>query len=125
MGYRDDPSGDQFFALKTYRQDGTPVVTPIWLAPMSEFWYAYTPGNSWKVRRIRQNSRVEIALSTYEGAPREPWRAGRARIVSGAEVRKVMSAKYGPRFRLFVLVLWLGRLRSFGAAVGLEISLEL
>lgn len=128
MAYRDDPNGDQFFALKTYRQDGTPVVTPIWLASVGELWYAYTPGRSWKVRRIRRNPRVEIAPSSYEGAPRGEWRGGRARIVSGPELRtvkRVMTAKYGRRFRLFVLVLWIGRLRHFGAAVGLEISPEL
>ena len=31
--FRDDPHGDRFFALRTYRRDGSLASTPIWLQP--------------------------------------------------------------------------------------------
>ncbi|GAA4415683.1 hypothetical protein GCM10023169_02250 [Georgenia halophila] len=128
MQFRDDPAGDQFFALTTYRKDGSGVSGPIWLAPDNGHWYGYTPGHSWKVRRLRRDPRVEIAASDFHGEPREPARAGRARILTGRDRRlamRALTAKYGMQFRIFRLVTLLGRPRRRGGPpVGLEIALD-
>lgn len=128
MAGRNDPQGDQFFALRTFRKDGRPVSLPIWLAPGGDHWYGYTPGRSWKVKRIRRDPRIEVAPSTYDGEPRGDWRSGRARVVEDAELRparRAMTAKYGYKFRFFELVLFLGRPRKRGGrAVGLEITFD-
>lgn len=126
MGQRDDPHSDRFFALRSYRRDGAGVVTPIWLAGSGNRWYAYTPGRSWKVRRIRRDERVEVARSDFDGVPRTAWRSGTARVVSGDDLRQVtraMTAKYGNGFRLFRLVTRIASPRN-GSAVGLVISLD-
>lgn len=126
MAFRDDPDGDQFFALKTFRRDGTAKVTPIWLAPAGDHWYGYTGGRSWKVRRIRRDPRVEVASSDFAGQPHGAWRHGQARVLPAAELRtakRAMTAKYGMKFRFFVLMSLLARPRR-GAAVGLEIDLD-
>lgn len=125
----------QYFALRTFRGDGAPVSTPVWLAPagrdgLGERLYAYTPARSWKVRRIRRNPVVEVAPSDFDGrvSPEDGWRRGQARVLTGAELRtakRAMTAKYGNRFRWFTIVLLLGRPRRRGGpAVGLEIRLE-
>jgi hypothetical protein len=128
LQFRDDPRGDQFFALRTFRRDGSPVPTPVWLACAGDRWYGYTPSRSGKARRIRQNARVEVAPSDFHGEPRGDWRAGRARIMPASELRtakRAMTAKYGNRFRLFVTATLLGRPRRHGGhAVGLELTFE-
>lgn len=117
-----------YYALRTFRRDGSPAGTPIWLAPAHGRWYAYTPGQSWKVKRIRNNPHVEVAASDFHGSPLGPWRPGGARILNrgeSASATRALTAKYGRRFRLFRLITLLGALRRHGGqAVGLEISLS-
>lgn len=126
--FRSDPHGDSFFALRTFRRDGSARSTPIWLAPADGRWYGYTAGRSWKVRRIRRDDRVEVAPATFHGDPTGPWRSGHARILPRAELRRAtaaMTAKYGMQFRFFRLVSLLGAPRKHGGrAVGLEITLD-
>jgi len=128
MSRRADPAGDRFFALRTFRRDGSVVATPIWLAPTGGRWYAYTPIRSWKVARIRRNPRVEVAASDFEGRPFGAWCQGRARVLHRRESRKArraLTAKYGNRFRLFRFVTMLGAGRKHGGrGIGLELTLD-
>lgn len=128
LQFRSDPRGDSFFALRTFRRDGTARSTPIWLAPADGRWYGYTAGRSWKVRRIRRDRHVEVAPSTFRGDPLGPWRAGHARILPREQRRRAtaaLTAKYGNQFRFFRLVSLLGAARTHGGRpVGLEITLD-
>ncbi|MDA8369622.1 MAG: PPOX class F420-dependent oxidoreductase [Nocardiopsaceae bacterium] len=128
MSREEDPHQDEYFALRTFRRDGTAVSTPIWLAPTQGLLYAYTPGRSWKVRRIHRNPRVEVAPSDFSGEPHGRWRSGRARILPESELRtakRAMTAKYRNRFRWFTIVTLIGRPRKRGGrAVGVEIRLD-
>jgi uncharacterized protein len=121
-------SEHEYFALRTFRQDGSAVSTPVWLAPAGGHLYAYTPVRSWKVRRIRRNPTVGVAPSNFSGEPQGQWQPGHARILPTSELRiakRAMTAKYGNRFRWFTIVTLIGRLRRYGGrAVGLEISLD-
>ncbi|MFD2028642.1 PPOX class F420-dependent oxidoreductase [Promicromonospora aerolata] len=125
MPHRDRPA-DEYYALRTFRADGTPVTTPIWLARDGERLYGYTPVRSWKVRRISRDPRVEVAPSDFDGMPHDAWRSGRAQVLPASGLRtakRAMTAKYGNRFRWFTLVTLIGRPRTHGGrAVGIEIS---
>lgn len=125
---RHEHRDDEYYALRTFRRDGTAVSTPIWLAPMDNRLYGYTPGRSWKVRRIIRNAMVEVAPSTFHGTPSGPWQTGRAQLLVGVEVRaakRALTAKYGHRFRWFTIVTLIGRPRRRGGRpVGLEITLD-
>ncbi|WP_168200630.1 PPOX class F420-dependent oxidoreductase [Allokutzneria sp. NRRL B-24872] len=116
----------EYFALRTYKKDGSAVTGPIWLAPSGDRLYGYTPSRSWKVKRLRRDPRVEFAPSDFHGTPCGEWRSGRARVLPPAELRtakRAMTAKYGNKFRWFTIVLLLGRgRRNGGAAVGIEIE---
>jgi PPOX class probable F420-dependent enzyme len=120
--------GGPYYALRTFRRDGSGVTTPIWLAPAGGRWYAYTPARSGKVRRVRRDPRVEAARSTFSGEPVGPWRRGRARVLPRAEARTAraaLRAAYGRRFTWFRLVTLLGRARRAGGPPAtLEITLD-
>ena len=128
MAFRRDPDGNQFFALRTYRANGTAVTTPVWLADSGGHWYCYTPGRSWKVRRIRANEQVQVARSDFHGEPYGPFTPGTARVLPRTrlgEVRRVLARKYGLKFRLLTVFMLLARSRkAMGPAVGLQITLE-
>nr|WP_244954089.1 PPOX class F420-dependent oxidoreductase [Spelaeicoccus albus] len=128
LQFRTDPHKDRFFALRTFRRDGSAKSTPIWFAPANGRWYAVTPGRSWKVRRIRHNDRVGVAAATFHGEPLGRWHSGRARVLPRAELctaARAMTAKYGNQFHLFRLMLLIGASRQYGGpAVGLEITLD-
>lgn len=128
MNRRTHPGGDRFYALRTFRRDGSAVVTPIWLAPAHDRWYAYTPRRSWKVGRIRRSPRIEVAVSDFHGQPLGSWCTGRARILPSGETRlatQALTSKYGNQFRFFRVIIVLSSFRQHGGrAVGLEITLD-
>jgi PPOX class probable F420-dependent enzyme len=125
MAHRESPA-DEYYVLRTFRADGSPVTTPIWLAPHDGRLYGYTPARSWKVRRILRDPQVAVAFSDFDGVPGGEWRPGRARVLPASELRtakSAMTAKYGNRFRWFTLVTLIGRPREQGGpAVGIEIA---
>lgn len=127
LQFRTDPHGDRFFALRTVRRDGSTRSTPIWLAPADGRWYAYTPGRSWKVTRIRHDARVWVAAATFHGEPIGAWQPGRAQVLPPSQLqlaKRPLSVKYGPKFRLFQFLTFVSAFRTHGGpAVGLEITL--
>ncbi|MPV51233.1 DUF2568 domain-containing protein [Pseudactinotalea sp. HY160] len=126
--FRADPGADQFYALKTFRADGSAAITPIWLAPVGSGWFGYTPARSWKVRRIEHNPQIELAPCQFDGTPLSEWRRGRAGILPAqlrGEATRALRRKYGRKFDVFALTLALGRPRRHGGpAVGLAIRLD-
>ncbi|MFD5768407.1 PPOX class F420-dependent oxidoreductase [Streptomyces sp. NPDC127049] len=89
----------RYLSLTTFRKNGTGVATPVWYAVEGERVYVWTRTDSWKVKRLRNDPRVELAVcdlrgNVPEGAVRTP---GTARLVTGEElrhVRKLLSRKY-------------------------------
>ena len=114
----------KYIALETYKKDGTGVVTPVWVAGENDKIYAWTDGNSWKVKRIRNNETVRVCASDSRGTPQSDWLEAKAHVVETPEaeaaMQKRLSKKYGFQFKLFY---WMGRIRNRGGNhVVIEIS---
>lgn len=98
MALRDET----YMALTTYKRDGTPVATPVWVAAsQAPDEVCFTTGvDSGKVKRLRHTARVTVQPSDARGTPKpgtSPVEA-RARVVDGeafAPVRAAIDAKYG------------------------------
>jgi PPOX class probable F420-dependent enzyme len=107
------PFADQkYLSLETYRQNGTPVATPVWFAEHDGVFYVYSRANAAKVKRIRRNPTVRVVPCTVRGTPRGDWVAGTARLLQGPEARlghQRLTAKYGWLKRLGDVVSWLNR----------------
>jgi uncharacterized protein len=83
--------------LRTRRRNGEWVGTPVNVAVDGERAYFGTPANSWKVKRLRNFDRVELAPCTLRGKPTGPTLRARARLLEGeeaAEAKRRMRAKY-------------------------------
>jgi uncharacterized protein len=91
---------ERYMLLTTFRRDGTPVATPVWVTPYDErsvaFW---TSSGSGKAKRLAHTQRVTVQPSDGRGRVKpstEPVEAT-ARVVSGEEleaIRRRVIAKY-------------------------------
>ncbi|EOM78352.1 putative FMN flavoprotein [Rhodococcus rhodnii LMG 5362] len=105
-----DLAAAQYVLLTTFRKDGTPVDTPLWVAPDGDAAVVWTPRESWKVRRIRHTPRVTVAECDVRGNVRGDSVSAHAELLDDAgsdHVRTLVARKYGI----------LGRLTLFGSRV--------
>ncbi|WP_030218426.1 PPOX class F420-dependent oxidoreductase [Streptomyces bikiniensis] len=81
----------RYVSLTTFRKNGTGVATPVWYAVEGSELYAWTRTDSWKVKRLRNDPRVEAAVCDVRGnVPEGAARlTGEARLVTGEELRRV------------------------------------
>jgi PPOX class probable F420-dependent enzyme len=75
-------------ALTTYKRNGTPVTRPVNIVVEGDRAFFRTYDKAWKVRRLRNDPRVEIAPSTWRGRPTGPALRARARLLEGAEAER-------------------------------------
>jgi PPOX class probable F420-dependent enzyme len=115
----------QYVGLASYRRDGTPVSTPIWVCGWESGLAVWTVRTSFKVKRIGRNPAVTVAPCKFRGELIGPEAAGHATIMSDeetAKLRKVMARKYGFMGWLTVYgsVLRRGRKGTIGIRIGLD-----
>ena len=93
-------------SLTTFRRNGEAVSTPVWIAPDGDELVVWTPATTGKVKRLRNDPRIELRPSSRRGrvAPDAPAVTGTARIVDDpATVGRMAGAirrKYGLEFRI-------------------------
>ena len=51
---------ERFLSLTTFRRNGEPVSTPVWVGRDGDALVVLTPSGSGKVKRLRQDPRVEV-----------------------------------------------------------------
>jgi uncharacterized protein len=59
--------GQKYISLTTVRKNGVKVATPVWFGEDGDKLYVMTIGAMGKVKRIRNNPRVEVAPCTIRG----------------------------------------------------------
>jgi len=100
-------TGQKYLNLETFKKSGDGVKTPVWFAaePSAKLdstearLYVYTIGVSGKVKRIRNNPRVNVAPCNASGKVKGEWVSARAEIVTGAEAQRgmeLLNQKYVP-----------------------------
>ena len=111
----DDLADERYVRLTTWTADGRPKHTPVWIVGLAEPTadrpdgstnrVGFTTGSrSWKVRRILNNSAVELRASDSEGvvcSESSPV-TGTAHIVQSSKLRTVRRA-IRRKYRLEVL----------------------
>ncbi len=118
---------NRYLSLTTFRRDGTPVATPVWVAQQGDELVVYTAKSSGKVKRLRHSSRVLLAPCDMRGRVTGDVVEGTARLQDEAETAVTISRirlRYGLQARF--LLWWDGR-RAGGrpdeAEVGIAIRL--
>lgn len=120
----------KYINLTTFRKNGAAVVTPVWFGQDGARLYVLTGHNAGKIKRIRNNGRVQIGPSDQRGRPTGPVAEAHATILPserGRYVEDLLTRKYGLAKRGFDLVAMIGgivRRRQGPARDYLEITLS-
>ena len=91
-------AGHKTMLLTTFRKTGVGVSTPVWFAVEGDVLYMLTDPKAGKVKRVRNNCRVQMAPCSFNGKVRGPTIDGEARILPPNERHKAIDAlnrKYG------------------------------
>ncbi|MBF4574366.1 PPOX class F420-dependent oxidoreductase [Herbiconiux sp. VKM Ac-1786] len=103
--------GDEHFvSLTTFRKSGVPVSTPVWIVRDGDTLLVTTPDGTGKVKRLRNDPRVELRPCSRMGAVKEgePARLGLAEIErDAASVKRgggLFQRKHPLEYRVFMLV---------------------
>jgi PPOX class probable F420-dependent enzyme len=107
MGNKDKCFEKQkYLNLETFRKSGAGVKTPVWFVQDGEALFVRTGANSGKVKRIRNNGRVNIAPCKMNGGLLGDWVPAIAREVTDEEidlkVDRLLDKKYGLLKKLFL-----------------------
>jgi PPOX class probable F420-dependent enzyme len=98
----------EFLSIETFRKNGVGVKTPVWFAQEGDVLYIWTVGDSGKVKRIRNNARVNIAPCKRFGMVTGEWMAAQASVDDSAvavrNVEVLLGRKLGLMFAVFGLM---------------------
>ena len=112
-----------YVSFTSYRKDGTPVSTPVWIAPEGEDLYFFSDTGAFKVKRIRNNPAVTLQPCDVRGRVKDgaPLVTGLAEVLEFSDsprVRRIVNRKYRV---LGTLGGFFSRLRGTEAAIGIRI----
>lgn len=88
----------KYLLVTTHRRDGCAVPTPVWVARDGAELLIWTVTDSGKVKRMRDNPRVELAECDVKGNPKGEPVPATARLLDadGTErARELIRRKYG------------------------------
>jgi PPOX class probable F420-dependent enzyme len=90
---------EKYINLETFKKDGNGVKTPVWAAPLDGKLVIFTAGDSFKVKRIRRNSKCRAAACDMRGKVRGEWHDGTARVLEDTAAQErahaALRKKYG------------------------------
>ena len=97
-------ASEKYISLTTFKQDGTPVATPVWVvSDDGRRLLVWTGPNTWKVKRLRRNPRVVVSASDFRGRKRGESYEGMGWLLDipqGSLVEPLLDRKYGLTRRL-------------------------
>ena len=120
----------KYISLTTFKKDGTPVATPVWLARDGDAVVVLTEPSSGKAKRLRTSGRALVAPCDMRGRVRQGVvaGAGTAKLQDAAGTARTMALirqRYGIQARL---AFWRQDRKAKGGAgdahVGISIRID-
>ena len=93
----------KYINLETYKKDKTSVRTPVWFVIDNDRICIMTKEGTGKVKRLKNNQNVKIAICSMKGEIKNDWINGMAKILVGDDAEKIIKLrkkKYGFSARL-------------------------
>ena len=95
---------ESYLSRATFRRSGVSVPTPVWFARDGDRLYVFSEGTAGKVKRLRNDARIQVAPCDLRGKRTGEWVDGRGRVVADeatvATAYRVLRAKYGWQIRI-------------------------
>lgn len=89
---------EKYIVLETFRKNGISVRTPVWFVEDDSLIWVITRELTGKVKRLRHNNKVNIAISNFSGKPKGKWFSAQAKLIQDDLAEKAISLrnkKYG------------------------------
>ncbi|MCP9989486.1 PPOX class F420-dependent oxidoreductase [Streptomyces albogriseolus] len=121
---RDRLGAGKYLLLTSYRKNGTPVATPVWVVRDGDALGVWTAADSWKAKRIRARGDVLVGPCDLRGNPtgdQVPATAEICDAATTARYRQLIARKYGLMGRLTLLGSRLRR--GVDGTVGIRVTL--
>ena len=84
-----------YISLRSFKKDGGAVDTPVWVTELDDKLYVFTLIETFKVKRVARNPRVQVAKCDVRGRLLGGWVDGTCRAVpQGAELEPRVYAKF-------------------------------
>ncbi|MFF1301408.1 PPOX class F420-dependent oxidoreductase [Streptomyces sp. NPDC058307] len=114
----------KYLLLTSFRKNGTPVATPVWVVRDGDALGVWSAADAWKVKRIRARQDVLVGPCDVRGNPTGDQIPATAEICDAATTaryRQLLARKYGIVGRL---TLFGSRLRrGADGTVGIRVTL--
>lgn len=97
QGFEGAAFDGKYLRIDSYKRDGTAVGTPVWFVREEGRLLVQTDAGSYKVKRIRRNPSVTVALCSARGRPRGDAVAAHAELLPDSEnlrVEHLLQRKY-------------------------------
>lgn len=91
-------SNQKYLSLETLRKNNSPVRTPVWFVIFKDMIHVVTREDTGKIKRLRNNNKVRIALCDFKGKATGPWFSGKTTFTSNEDMQNVLKLrrkKYG------------------------------
>lgn len=103
----DDLGRAKYISFTSYRADGTPVATPVWVVPFEDGYAFTTDSDSYKVKRVLRDSSATVQVCSVRGrAARDaPSHRVTATVLPSErvdEVRRLVKKKYPIAYALLI-----------------------
>ncbi|MGO4441724.1 PPOX class F420-dependent oxidoreductase [Mycobacterium sp. 2YAF39] len=101
---------EKFVSLTTWKKSGEKVASAMWLARDGDALVMWTPSDSWKVKRIRRDSRVELTPCGRTGKVNEAATTTHGTAIvdtdpaETARVKQLIKSKYGFEFHVITFL---------------------
>lgn len=98
MNNLNEIESEKYISLETYKKNNQPVRTPVWFVIKNDLIYVVTKVKTGKIKRLRNNQQVKIAICTIRGKVTGQWISGTAKILTDEETQdavKWRGKKYG------------------------------
>jgi hypothetical protein len=124
----------RYISLTTFKRDGSPVSSPVWVTGADGTYVFTTGANAWKTKRLLRNPSVEVQACNMRGRvePSATRYVGTGEVASSPDAvvaaQRALAAKYGWQFKATRLVdalkKRLGREDGQETVVAIQLTLE-
>ncbi|AXB48572.1 PPOX class F420-dependent oxidoreductase [Amycolatopsis albispora] len=118
-------AAEKYVVVTTFRKNGTPVPTPVWIARRGDELVLWSDAQAGKVKRLRNDARVAVQASDFGGKKTHGDKvSGQARLLDGDEterVRSTIARKYGI---VGQVTMFFSRLRGRQRTIGIAVTLD-
>ena len=98
MSLLEQLESEKYISVETFRKSGDGVKTPVWFVIRDETIFVITRDQTGKFKRLKNNTKVNVAICSMKGDVKSEWSSGAATILSDEQVKEVSKwrdKKYG------------------------------